>query len=530
MMPMRCLGGVLSLFLVLTLTGCRDEGPLCAEGQSACEGTCVDLSSSASRCGACDVACSATQQCVQGACGCRAGTVLCGGACVVPASDPAHCGGCAGEGGVACGAEQVCERGECKAACALPSSVLCGRSCVDVRSDGFHCGGCDEVCTDARSCHAGLCTNDVVAACFNTGQVVGIQAGTDVKGPAVGVGTAPISLATLQDVLLVVDVSSRLLQARLSDYGELPARTATGLVPNQVLTREPFVFVINSTSNTLQVLRREGAPAPGPGPRFPSGLTLTNVGSVNFGGNTNPYAFTLEGTEAYVTLLGNLQSDASAGGRVARVSLADPTAPVITEVYVLPSGEALQPFPGRVTLSAPAGITSFRGRVYATLGNLDARDYAAGGPGFLARIDPGSRAVDLLELGGTCLNPYWVQAVGERLLVSCGGGATYDEDFNLTDVRGTGLVLLDAEGRVLHFLPLGCPEATSCPLASAGRFAVVGSRAYVGDNNAGRVFVIEVVGDTLVERKGLGPGAAPPIAVCPRSTGPSLVSDVLAVP
>ena len=79
-------------------------------------------------------------------------------------------------------------------------------------------------------------------------------------------------------------------------------------------------------------------------------------------------------------------------------------------------------------------------------------------------------------------------------------------------------------------LALRCPEGTSCQLPSAGRFSVVGNRAYVGDNNAGRVFVIEVTGDALVERRGLGPGAEPPILACPRSNGPSLVGDVVAIP
>ena len=516
--------------LCLVLTGCPDPAPLCPEGQSRCGDACVDLSSSSSQCGACGVACSSTQLCVEGACQCRAGASLCGGACAVTASDPEHCGGCAGAGGVACAADQVCERGECKAACALDTSALCGRSCVDVQTDAFHCGACGMVCADARSCHSGVCSDDVVAACFNTGQVVGIQAGADVRGPSAAVGTSPQSLARMQDVLLVLDASTLLRQARLSDYGELPARTPTGLVPNQVLVREPFVFVLNSTSNTLQVLRREGEPAPGPGPRFPQGIPLTNVGSVNFGPNTNPYAFTLYGPDAYVTLLGNLQTDPSAGGRVVRVSVADPSAPAITGTFVLPSGEALEPFPDRVPLPAPAGITSLGGRVYAALGNLDARDYAAAGPGFLARIEPGTGAVDLVALGADCLNPFWILPMGDRLLVSCSGAATYDRDFNLTDVRGTGLVLLGSDGRVRASLVLRCAEGTSCALPSAGRFAVVGNRAYLADNNAGRLFVIEVVGDTLVERKGPGPGAAPPLLVCPRSQGPSLVSDVVALP
>ena len=115
-------------------------------------------------------------------------------------------------------------------------------------------------------------------------------------------------------------------------------------------------------------------------------------------------------------------------------------------------------------------------------------------------------------------------------MLSCSGGAAYDRDFNLIDVRGTGLMLLGADDRVVASLALRCPEGTSCPLPSAGRFSAVGNRAYVGDNNAGRVFVIEVVGDSLVERRGLTPGAEPPILACPRGNGPSLVGDVVAIP
>ena len=521
----RCPWPVLVLVLLggpWLAAGCTDPAPLCPEGQSRCGDTCVDLSSSSAQCGACGQACAGTEACVAGTCQCRPGATRCGEACVVTASDPDHCGGCAGEGGEACAAQAVCEAGECKTACTRAGATVCGRACVDLQTDAFHCGACGGGCADARGCHAGACADDVIAACFNTGQVVGLPASADARGPSVAVGTSPQALGVMQDVLLVLDASTVLRQARLSDYGELPARTATGLVPNQVRVREPYVFILNSTSNTLQVLRRDGAPVPGPGPRFPQGLALTNVGSVNLGANTNPYAFTLVGPDAYVTLLGNLQSDASAGGRVVRVSLADPTAPRVTGSFPLPSGEALEPFAGRVPLPAPAGITVLGGRVFAALGNLDARDYASAGPGFLAVLDPTSGSVERLALGPDCLNAFWVEPVGERLLVSCGGSATYDRDFNLTDVRGTGLVLLDAGGRVLASLPLRCPEGTSCPLPSAGRFAVVGSRAYVGDNNAGRLFVLDVVGDTLVAR--------PELLVCPRAQGPSLVSDVLAVP
>jgi stigma-specific protein Stig1 len=521
---------LLLVALALLLAGCPDEGALCPEGQTRCGDTCVDLASTSAHCGACGVVCSSTEVCVEGGCQCRSGATLCGDTCVVTASDPSHCGGCASVGGTACAPDQVCEQGQCKAACTLASSERCDRSCVDLDTDAFHCGACGNVCADSRSCRSGTCTYDVIAACFNTGQVVGIQAGPDVKGPSVAVGTSPQTVARMQDVLLVLDASMRLRQARLSDYGELPAWNATGLVPNHLLVREPYVFVLNSTSNTLQVLRRGGEPAGGTGPRYPNGIPLTDVGSVNFGANTNPYGFVLEGSDAYVTLLGNLQTDASAGGKVVRVSVADPTAPTITDTFQLPTGEALKPFPGHTTAPAPAGIAVHQGRVYAALGNLDLRDFSVGGPGSLARIEPATGAVELIELGTDCLNPFWLAPVGERLLVSCGGSGIYDRNFNLIDVQGTGLVLLGTDGRVVASLALRCPEGTSCLLASAGRFSVVGSRAYVGDNNAGRVFVVEVVGDSLVERRGLGPGAEPPILACPRSRGPSLVADVVAIP
>jgi len=76
------------LMLSLLLAGCPDPGALCVEGQARCGEACVDLSSSSSHCGACGVACSSTEVCVEGACHCRSGAMLCEGQCVVTASDP----------------------------------------------------------------------------------------------------------------------------------------------------------------------------------------------------------------------------------------------------------------------------------------------------------------------------------------------------------------------------------------------------------------------------------------------------------
>jgi hypothetical protein len=423
--------------------------------------------------------------------------------------------------------------------------TLCGDTCVDVSSSASHCGACGTMCSQGQQCVAGGCQTcasgactpyDIVATCFNTGQVVGIQSGTDTKGPNVAVGDRPQTVARMQDVLLVVDAAKRLREARLVDYATLAEAPATGDAPNQVLVDDPYAYVLNSASNTLLVFQRKAEPGVlTNGTRFPLGLQLQPVASVDFGANTNPFAMAKIGTDLWVTLYGNLGGDVSAGGKVARVSVANPLQPALSTPYLeLPSGAALQPFPGGNPIPSPSGIVAHRGNLYVALNNLDPNTYGPGGPGLVARINPQTRAVQYLPLGEGCLNPGWLAPVGDQLLVSCAGKATYDASFNLVAVEKTGLALLDAQDALVASYALACPEVGtgSCTLPSAGRFAVVAGRAYVGDNNAGRVFVVEVSGNQLIERRGLGVGAGaqPPILACQRETGFSLVSDVVAVP
>ncbi|MBN1204844.1 MAG: hypothetical protein JXB05_07965 [Myxococcaceae bacterium] len=518
--------------LGLWLGGCPELGVDCGEGLTRCFDQCVDLTSSTESCGACGVVCGLGQVCAEGSCRCQEGATTCAGQCAVTASDPKNCGAC----GIACGQGRVCESGQCKVSCS-GSFTRCGDACVDLRTDTGSCGACGTVCADAKSCRSGVCTYDVVAACFNTGQVVGIQAGTDLKGPNKLIAERPQSVAHMQDVLLVLDAAKKLREARLVDYEPLPGAPATDDAPNQVLAEDPFVFVLNSTSNTLLVFQRKAEPgALSEGTRFPQGLQLEPVARVNFGANTNPFAMARLGSDLWVTLYGNLGGDVSAGGKVARVSLANPLQPeVVAPDIQLPAGEALQPFPGSSPLPTPSGIAAHRGQLYVALNSLDPITYGPGGPGLIARIHPQSREVQYLPLGEHCLNPGWLAPVGDQLLVSCAGKATYDDNFNLVAVEKTALVLLDAQDTVVSAWPLACPDgsAGACPLPSAGRFAVVGNRVYLGDNNAGRVFVVEVSGDQLVERRGLGTaeGARPPIPACTREAGGfSLVGDVFAIP
>ena len=86
-------------------------------------------------------------------------------------------------------------------------------------------------------------------------------------------------------------------------------------------------------------------------------------------------------------------------------------------------------------------------------------------------------------------------------------------------MRASGLVLVKDDVPVASYaLSPGCvPGSEGCRLAVAGRFAVAGGAVYLGDTNAGRVFVVEVRDGQLVERRGHSTPQAlgPPLAACP---------------
>jgi hypothetical protein len=110
--------------------GAAGEAPkndgTCNAGLTACTGTCRNLSSDSSNCGACGTTCAAT--CTAGKCDaasptdagtkdsgskpiptCGEGEAYCGGACIDVLFDNANCGAC----GTKCPAGQKCTRAIC---------------------------------------------------------------------------------------------------------------------------------------------------------------------------------------------------------------------------------------------------------------------------------------------------------------------------------------------------------------------------------------------------------------------------------
>jgi hypothetical protein len=92
--------------------------------------------------------------------GCGLGQQSCGGQCIDPTSDALHCGACDS----VCDRDQVCAAGSCTETCAAPLSACDGR-CFDLSRSAEHCGSCGTHCSSGI-CEAGVCAGAIA------GQVV----------------------------------------------------------------------------------------------------------------------------------------------------------------------------------------------------------------------------------------------------------------------------------------------------------------------------------------------------------------------
>jgi hypothetical protein len=509
------------------LAACPSTGIVCSAGLTRCALGCADFTSDVRNCGACGVACQSLQICQNSTCQCRPGSILCGGACVVTLSDAQNCGGCRNDGGVSCSPTQVCDQGQCRAQCTAPL-VPCAQGCVDLQSDPVNCSQCGHLCLTGQGCHRGSCTYDVVAACFNTGQIVGIQAGSDIVSPLTSIGTAPQALATMRGTLLDADGLDRVLrQLRLSDVSVLTNTNPLGSSPNHIFVDDPYLYIVNSGDNTLLVLLRTGDPQAGD-----AGLpfSVPAGGQLNFGANTSPQSIAkLDGGSPGTNLYVALSGVGTERGGIAQVSVSDAGVPSLVGRFGFDSLN-LMPFDGGVTYPRASGIVSHRGSIYVALSNLDAA-YRPAGPAMLAKLDVGAPpTVTPIYLPNSCLNTYWLVSTGDVLYVSCGGRSQFDTDYHLVGIDSSGVVALSPDGGTISWSG-SCPADGGCLGPAVTRFAVVNDRLYLGDQ-VGRIFVLQNVDGGFVERRGYDfVSGGPPISACPPSaSGFSLVTDVIAVP
>jgi hypothetical protein len=551
---------------LLLLTGCPDTGIVCRNGTVRCGQGCVDTKADQRNCGACGVACQTGQVCQppdpdsNGVCVCQPGAEECNGQCVVKATDPNNCGAC----GKACATDELCEYqpadggSSCVKDCTVGSQVRCGQSCANLQTDALNCGACGAACSDSQTCHGGKCSYDLVAACFSSGQVRGLEASSGFVGPLESMGTAPQSLAAYGTALLAVDgLDRRLYQAQLEAKGghafaPIGYVNHVGAVPNQVLADPPYVYVINSQSGTLQVLKKDAPdtttadggvdPIVEDGGSLDAGVRLATVAELNFGANTFPQAGVKVGNALWIPLYGGFgASGAAAGQSVKKVDLTNPAAPAVVDTVDLSSID-LKAFDGGAPVARPYSIIASGNQLLVALNNLNPDTYVPEGPGLLAKIDATTKAVTVLDLGADkCLNPIWMGLNGADVVVACAGNGVYDfVTFSLVSVEKAGMVLVDLAGNRKAVWEASCPAdagtladgGSTCAPILPSRFAVAGGRAWLGDQNGGRLFVLDVGATTLTERRGYAGSAGGPIQACGVDpiTGIANVADVLAVP
>jgi hypothetical protein len=158
-------------------SGTRNCVSACMGGMNLCSGTCADLQTSLSHCGACGRVCApahAVGACTRGACevlSCDPGWDDCNGmasdGCETPLDTLANCGSCGGTCDLA-GAGEICDAGRCVITMCASSlgdcDGLASNGCETPLTTVDDCGGCRVPCAlpnATESCSTGMC--EVVA-------------------------------------------------------------------------------------------------------------------------------------------------------------------------------------------------------------------------------------------------------------------------------------------------------------------------------------------------------------------------------
>jgi len=502
---------------VLVLPACLDTSQLqCIPGTVQCGDTCVETSTDSQNCGACGAACSGGNVCVGGACVCPVGQGVCNGLCTNVATDPKNCGQC----GLQCGASQACNQGVC------------------------------------QDCSTGTCQTALVAACIsglNVGNLVRVHdapGGLVLESPVNPPGASfPDTLGVLGTALLYADDdSSSLFEVPLSNLGAASSeRPQIATIANAGTTQvfvEPSdggsrIYTTASSAQTILVFA--GPPAADAGALLGDGsgaLGLVSLGGYAADPGSYPEPFAKIGDDVFVPL--------NATGKVLRVNLSNPASAQVRDTYDLQALVNALPGGGQVTFDggtlplvpSPTQAIARNGAVYVAANVLRYTPVTLYGPPLVARIDPTKTGQAALSaVGGlvptdggtiTCQNVEWVAplsagaAAPSWMLVSCAGARTYDMNFDVTAVSNTQLVVMNGSDQVID--TWSPSTGLGQPPPSVGRAVPQNNTVYVADETASRLYVVDLVGNNVVERVGYVDGGTPP-QICP-----SYISDLKVVP
>jgi len=510
----------LLLAFVALLPGCLSSSEVqCVSGTVKCGDTCVATQTDNQNCGSCGSACSGGNVCVAGACICPVGQGVCNGICTTVATDPNNCGAC----GVRCGQGFACNQGVC------------------------------------QDCSAGGCQNvQVLAGCIATpgGYLVPIEdapGGLLVQAPVNPPGaTFPDALGLLGGALLYADhdsstlfevpvgalntASSERLSLVGSSTGSKAGTTQVFVEPTDGGSR---IYAMASSVNALRIFG--GPPADQAAQLLDAGagavgaLGLQDLGGAAFDPGSFPEPFAKVDTDVFVPL--------NATGKVLRLDVSNPASAVLKDTFDLQPLVAALPGGGTAPdggpfLPSPTLAVARNGKVYVAANVLryyadfSGADY---GPPLVVRINPSPgitgqaalSAVAGLGVDAGCQNVEWLEDLpagssGAPMLVSCAGARTYDQNFVVTSVHNTALLLLDGtDQQVAAWVP---SNDAGQPPPSVGRALGNNGTVYVADETISRLYVLRVSDSSLIERVGYIDGGTPP-QVCP-----NFITDLKVIP
>jgi YVTN family beta-propeller protein len=368
-----------------------------------------------------------------------------------------------------------------------------------------------------------VCLPDLVVACFNTGDVRGVDQGLAQVGAPLPTDTGPIAFAGIGSRLWVANgLANTVSELHLGPPAPWSTRGATALHLftnlgagfndlEDLAADGGLLYVTNAAVNTLVVVDPalgvvDEVPV-GSGFDFPQGLAVT-------------------GGKAFVALNGgNALAVVDVSGEVG-CQPPDPAAPACDASCVPPRtcvadrcqralcGRLL----GRIDLAAlasPGGsalparlladASSARPpRLFAVLNNLVTSDfsYRPAGNGRLAVVDLATGALDastpVLDLGADCQNPADLALLGETLWVTCG----YYDYFGTKAITGAAFVPVDLSGATPAVGP-----AVGVDGAAPGSLAFCGGQGFAGDRASGKLLRLDPTTHDVVVATLCPPGA-----------------------
>ncbi len=402
----------------------------------------------------------------------------------------------------ACSSEKTCSSGE----------KLIGDTCYALQSDPLNCGSKGTACGAGQGCSAGACvdctstpgacTTDLLAACFDSNQVLPLRADLVQSGAPFSVDSGPTAFARLGTTLYVANslsstISAITLSPPSATRGANAIAVRSGAAGSGDLeglaAHGGLLWAANSAAGTLVAIDAA------------KGTAVDEVAlAAKAGDATRPLGIAFvdaPSKKAYVALSGT--------DEVAVVDVT--TVPGVRLVERISLASLATPG----ALAGPSRLLATGGKVYVTLNNAFDASFApvAGAQGRLAVIDPATDAVvgAATDLGLACSNPSGLAISGTTLWVGCGRQIFDPKTFAVTGLAGTALVPVELGGAS----PVAGTALTTT--SAIGGVAICGERGYAAASESGTMISFDPKARTITSST----------LVCPASPGMgSFVADV----